>query len=181
MPGYSFGWGGEGEDSAKANSRLAANLPKFLALMVLIVVCLFNNILEPLIIWLTVPLAVIGVTFGLLLFGQSFGFMPLLGLLSLSGMLIKNAIVLIDEINVQVASGRPPFDSVVISGVSRLRPVMMAAVTTVFGMIPLLGDAFFLSMAVTIMFGLSFATVLTLVFVPVLYTIFYRVPFKETK
>jgi multidrug efflux pump subunit AcrB len=181
MPGYSFGWGGEAEDSAKANSRLAANLPKFLALMVLIVVCLFNNILEPLIIWLTVPLAVIGVTCGLLLFEQSFGFMPLLGLLSLSGMLIKNAIVLIDEINVQVASGRPPFDSVVISGVSRLRPVMMAAVTTVFGMIPLLGDAFFLSMAVTIMFGLSFATVLTLVFVPVLYTIFYRVPFKETK
>jgi multidrug efflux pump subunit AcrB len=176
MPGYTFGWGGEGEDSAKANSRLAVNIPKFFILMVLIVICLFNNLLEPLCIWLTVPLAVIGVTVGLLMFGQSFGFMPLLGLLSLSGMLIKNAIVLIDEINCQVASGKAPYDAVVISGVSRMRPVMMAAVTTIFGMIPLLGDAFFVSMAVTIMFGLGFATLLTLVFVPVLYTIFYHVP-----
>ncbi len=176
MPGYSFGWGGEGEDSAKANSRLAENIPKFFIIMVLIVIFLFNNLLEPLAIWLTVPLAVIGVTAGLMMFGQSFGFMPLLGLLSLSGMLIKNAIVLIDEINAQVAAGKPPYDAVVISGVSRMRPVMMAAVTTIFGMIPLLGDAFFVSMAVTIMFGLGFATLLTLVFVPVLYTIFYKVP-----
>jgi multidrug efflux pump subunit AcrB len=181
MAGYSFGWGGEGEDSAKANSRLSANLPKFFALMVLIVIFLFNNIKEPLAIWLTVPLSVIGVTVGLLLFRQSFGFMPLLGLLSLSGMLIKNAIVLIDEINAQVAAGKAQYDAVVISGVSRLRPVAMAAGTTVLGMIPLLKDAFFVSMAVTIMFGLAFATVLTLVFVPVLYTIFYRVPVTEDR
>jgi len=181
MPGYTFGWGGESEDSAKANARLAENIPKFFIFMFLIVICLFNNILQPLAIWLTVPLAVIGVTVGLLIFGQSFGFMPLLGLLSLSGMLIKNAIVLIDEINTQVATGKPPYEAVVISGVSRMRPVMMAAVTTIFGMIPLLGDAFFVSMAVTIMFGLGFATLLTLVFIPVLYSIFYRVPVKTGK
>ena len=127
-------------------------------------------------IFLTVPLAIIGVTAGLLLTGQPFGFMAMLGFLSLSGMLIKNAIVLIDEINCQIRSGKEPFAAVVDSGVSRVRPVSMAALTTVLGMIPLLADAFFVAMAVTIMFGLAFATVLTLVFVPVLYACFFRIP-----
>ena len=105
--------------------------------------------------------------------------MPLLGLLSLSGMLIKNAIVLIDEINTQIASGKDSFQSIVDSGVSRMRPVVLAAVTTILGMLPLLKDAFFTSMAVTIMFGLGFATILTLIFVPVLYAIFFKIPAKE--
>jgi multidrug efflux pump subunit AcrB len=99
----------------------------------------------------------------------------LLGFLSLSGMLIKNAIVLIDEINSQIRTGKEPFAAVVESGVSRVRPVSMAALTTVLGMIPLLADAFFVAMAVTIMFGLAFATVLTLIVVPVLYACFFRV------
>ena len=144
--------------------------------MVLIVIFIFNAVRQPLIIWLTVPLSLIGVTVGLLTFKQPFGFMALLGLMSLSGMLIKNAIVLIDEIDTQIRGGKEGFDAVVMSGVSRMRPVMMAALTTILGMIPLLGDAFFISMAVTIMFGLGFATVLTLVFVPVLYTIFFKIP-----
>jgi multidrug efflux pump subunit AcrB len=131
---------------------------------------------QPLIIWLTVPLSIIGVTIGLLLFKQPFGFMALLGLLSLSGMLIKNAIVLIDQIDTEIKSGKDRYQSVVDSGVSRLNPVMMAAATTILGMIPLLQDAFFVSMAVTIMFGLLVATVLTLVVVPVLYTIFFKIP-----
>jgi len=175
-PGYFMAWGGEAEDSARAMGGLAVSLPIFLGMMVLIVVFLFNAVRQPLIIWLTVPLAIVGVTVGLLLFKQPFGFMALLGLLSLSGMLIKNAIVLIDQIDTEIASGKDPFQSVVDSGVSRLNPVMMAALTTILGMTPLLQDAFFISMAVTIMFGLLFATILTLLFVPVLYTIFFRIP-----
>ena len=169
-------WGGEAEDSARAMGGLAVSLPIFFGMMVLIVIFLFNAIKQPLIIWLTVPLAIIGVTLGLLLFGQPFGFMALLGLLSLSGMLIKNAIVLIDQIDTEIASGKDRYQSVVDSGISRLNPVMMAALTTILGMIPLLQDAFFISMAVTIMFGLLVATVLTLIFVPVLYTIFFKIP-----
>ena len=124
---------------------------------------------------MTVPLAIIGVTLGLLLFGEPFGFMALLGLLSLTGMLIKNAIVLVDQIDIEIASGKDHYQSVIDSGISRLNPVMMAALTTILGMIPLLQDAFFKSMAVTIMFGLLVATILTLIVVPVLYTIFFKI------
>lgn len=173
--GYSLEWGGEYENSAEAQQGLAGKLPLILLMMVLVVIILFNSIKKPMIIFLTVPLAIIGVTCGLLLMGQPFGFMALLGFLSLMGMLIKNSIVLIDEINTQMATGKDPFMAVVDSGVSRMRPVSMAAMTTVLGMIPLLTDAFFVSMAVTIMFGLTFATILTLVVVPVLYTIFFRI------
>jgi multidrug efflux pump subunit AcrB len=176
--GYQREWGGEYEDSNDAQAALASKLPVTGLLMVLITIILFNSIRQPLIIFLIVPLAIIGVTAGLLLTGQPFGFMALLGFLSLSGMLIKNAIVLIDEINAQNREGKPAFQAIVDSGISRLRPVSMAALTTVLGMIPLLTDAFFVSMAVTIMFGLSFATVLTLIVVPVLYTIFYRIPYS---
>jgi multidrug efflux pump subunit AcrB len=176
LPGYTMAWGGEAEDSARAQAGLAKNFPPILALMVLVVVGLFNSIKKTAIIWLTVPLALIGVTLGLLVTGQPFGFMALLGLLSLSGMLIKNAVVLIDEINAQGAAGIEPYAAIVGSGTSRLIPVMMAAGTTMLGMIPLFLDAFFVSMAVTIVFGLGFATVLTLVVVPVLYAILFRVP-----
>ena len=173
-PGYELEWGGEYEDSANAQAGLSAGLPVFFLSMVLITVLLFNSLKQPLIIWLTVPLAVIGVTAGLLLSGQPFGFMALLGILSLSGMLIKNAIVLIDEINYQVDVGTPLIPAIVDSGASRLRPVGMAASTTALGMIPLLFDAFFVSMAITIIAGLAFATLLTMIVVPVLYATFYQ-------
>jgi len=172
-PGYELEWGGEYEDSANAQAGLSAGLPVFFLSMVLITIMLFNSLKQPLIIWLTVPLAVIGVTAGLLLSGQPFGFMALLGILSLSGMLIKNAIVLIDEINYQVDVGTPLIAAIVDSGASRLRPVGMAASTTALGMIPLLFDAFFVSMAITIIAGLIFATLLTMIVVPVLYATFY--------
>ncbi|MGB1221200.1 MAG: efflux RND transporter permease subunit, partial [Alcanivoracaceae bacterium] len=174
MPGYYFAWGGENEDSVKGATAIAGALPVFFGLMVLIVILLFNSIRKTLVIWLVVPLAIVGVTVGLLLFDQPFGFMALLGFMSLAGMLIKNAIVLVDEIDTQLAQGQAPVDAVVESGVSRLIPVAMAALTTILGMIPLLGDAFFVAMAVTIMFGLGFATVLTLVVVPVLYAILFN-------
>jgi multidrug efflux pump subunit AcrB len=175
MPGYYMAWGGEAEDSGRAQASIAGYMPIFFGLMVLLVIILFNSIKKTLIIWLTVPLAIIGVTAGLLMFSQPFGFMALLGLMSLSGMLIKNAIVLIDQIDLEMASGKVPFQAILDSGVSRLIPVSMAALTTILGMTPLLKDAFFIAMAVTIMFGLGFATVLTLIVVPVLYAIFFRV------
>jgi multidrug efflux pump subunit AcrB len=147
--------------------------------MVLVVIFLFNSIKKPLVIFLTVPLALIGVTAGLLGFSQPFGFMALLGFLSLMGMLIKNAIVLMDEIGLQLEEDKDPFTAIVDSGVSRVRPVSMAAATTVLGMIPLVVDAFFSAMAVTIMCGLTFATILTLVVVPVLFAVFFRIPFPD--
>ena len=173
--GYELFWYGEYKDTNDANAALAAGLPLFMLLMVLTTVVLFNSIRQPLVIWLCVPLALIGVSVGLLSTGQPFSFMALLGFLSLSGMLIKNAIVMIDELNVQLASGKEPYAAVIDSAASRLMPVAMAASTTALGMIPLFFDAFFAAMAVTIVFGLMFATVLTTIVVPVLYTIFYRV------
>ncbi len=172
--GYTMEWGGEHEDSTNAQAALAGIIPIFILLMVLIVVCLFNSLRITAIIWLTVPLALIGVVVGLLVFRQPFGFMALLGALSLSGMLIKNAIVLIDEINVQLKTGKVPWNAVVDASVSRVRPVLMAVLTTVFGLIPLTVDVFFGAMAVTIIVGLLFASVLTLIVVPVLYVIFFR-------
>ena len=124
---------------------------------------------------LTVPLAIIGVTAGLLLTKQPFGFMALLGVIALAGEQIKNSIVLVDEVYTQLDEGKPPYTALLEAGVSRLRPVLLVAVTTVLGMIPLLQDPFFAAMAVTIMFGLAFACVLTMIVVPVLYAIFFRV------
>jgi multidrug efflux pump subunit AcrB len=178
-PGYFIAWSGEAEDSADATTQLAASIPIYFGMMILVVIFLFNAFRQPLIIWLTVPLAIIGVTAGLLIFNQPFGFMALLGVMSLSGMLIKNAIVLIDQIDMEIREGKERFQAVVDSGVSRMMPVCMAALTTIMGMIPLLQDGFFVAMAVTIMFGLGFATVLTLVFVPVLYATFFKIPYVE--
>ncbi len=174
-PGYAIAWGGELEDASDSQAQLAANIPIYFGMMVLIIIFMFNAFRQPLIIWLTVPLAIIGVTVGLLVLKQPFGFMALLGLMSLSGMLIKNALVLIDQIDINVRSGMPGREAIVESGVARLKPVMMAALTTMMGMIPLFQDAFFVSMAVTIVFGLGFATLLTLIFVPVLYATFFKI------
>lgn len=178
-PGYTLEWGGEYEKSTEANTKLMANVPIAFAVMFFISVMLFNSLRHPLIIFLGLPLALIGVVAGLLTAGQPFGFMALLGFLSLSGMLIKNEIVLLDQINLDIANGKQPYQAVVDSAVSRVRPVCMAAFTTVLGMIPLIWDAFFAAMAVTIMAGLTFATALTLVVVPVLYCVFFRVK-RET-
>jgi multidrug efflux pump subunit AcrB len=109
----------------------------------------------------------------------AFGFMGLLGALSLTGLLIKNAIVLIEEIDIQSESGKDPYQAILDSAVSRMRPVLMAASTTILGMIPLLTDVFFLDMAVVIMFGLGFASILTLIVVPVLYAAFFKVKANE--
>ncbi|NWJ67362.1 efflux RND transporter permease subunit VmeI [Vibrio parahaemolyticus] len=176
MPsGYSLEWGGEYESSGDAQESLFTTMPMGYLFMFLITVFLFNSIKEPLIVWLTVPLALIGVTTGLLALNTPFGFMALLGFLSLSGMVLKNGIVLLDQIEIEMKSGKEAYDAVVDAAVSRVRPVCMAAITTILGMIPLLPDIFFKPMAVTIMFGLGFATILTLIVVPVLYRLFHKV------
>jgi len=177
--GYTMEYGGEVEDSGEAQSYLFAQIPSTLLMMILITIVLFNAIRQPLIIWLTVPLSIIGVTVGLLVFRQPFGFMSLLGILSLSGMLIKNAIVLIDQIDLNIREDMARFTAIVEASMSRMRPVMMAALTTVLGMIPLVPDVFFGAMAVAIMAGLTFATVLTLLVVPVLYAMLFKIKESE--
>ncbi len=174
--GYQMEWGGEFESAGKAQKAIFGSLPLGYLVMFAITVLLFNSVKKPLIIWATVPLALIGVAFGLLTMNAPFSFMALLGLLSLSGMLIKNGIVLVDQINLELEEGKDPYLAIVHSGISRVRPVSMAAITTILGMVPLLFDVFFKSMAVTIMFGLGFATVLTLIFIPVLFAMVFKVP-----
>ncbi|MEM6580854.1 MAG: efflux RND transporter permease subunit [Pseudomonadota bacterium] len=174
-PGYALQWGGEYEDSVNAQAGLAKSLPVGILLMILTSIFLFGKLRQPLIIWLTVPLAIVGITAGLLATGGAFDFMSLLGALSLMGLLIKNAIVLIEEIDQQIESGKDPYEAILDSSVSRMRPVILAAATTILGLIPLLTDVFFVNMSVTIMAGLGFASLLTLTVVPTLYAVFFRI------
>ena len=177
MPlGYSREWGGEFESSRDAQKGISGMLPLTFIIMIFIVLVLFNSLRQTFIIVLCLPLALVGVTLGLLSSGAPFSFFAMLGILSLIGMMIKNGIVLIQEIDEEILSGKDPYDAIIDSGVSRFRPVLMAAMTTVLGMIPLLWDVMFNSMAITIMCGLTFATALTLLFVPVLYCIFFKIP-----
>ena len=177
--GYKLEWGGEYEDSVNAQTGLGQSLPVGFLLMILTSIFLFGKLRQPTIIWLTVPLAIVGITAGLLTTGGAFDFMSLLGALSLVGLLIKNAIVLIEEIDQQIEEGKDPYEAILDSSVSRMRPVMLAATTTILGLIPLLSDVFFVNMSVTIMAGLGFASLLTLTIVPTLYAIFFRIRKQE--
>ncbi|WP_417604524.1 efflux RND transporter permease subunit [Oceanimonas baumannii] len=174
-PGYRLEWHGEDKASKEANEGLTLSAPYGFGAMILAVVVMFNALRQPLVIWLTAPLAIIGVTLGLVLFQVPFEFMAILGLLSLIGMLVKNAIVLVDQADMEISGGKPGFSAVVDAAVSRARPVFLGALTTILGVAPLVMDPFFKSMAVTIMFGLAFATVLTLVVVPLLYLVIFRI------
>lgn len=176
--GYSLEWGGEYESSADAQQALGKGLPAGFLIMFIISVLLFGRARQPLIIWAIIPMATVGVVAGLLLTDMPFGFMSLLGFLSLFGMLIKNAIVLLEEIDLQISEQKSIKDAILDASASRLRPVTLAAITTILGMAPLLSDAFFADMSVTIMGGLAFATLLTLIAVPVLYSILFRVSFR---
>lgn len=173
--GYSIEWGGEYEASNDAQKALLSSMPVGVVGMFVITVLLFGKLRQSLAIWSVIPLMLIGIVGGLVLIGAPFTFMALLGSLSLIGMVLKNGIVLMEEINVQSKSGEDPFSAVVYASVSRVRPVMMAAVTTILGMIPLFSDAFFSSMAVVIVFGLGVATMLTLIVLPVLHCSFQRI------
>ncbi len=178
--GYELEWGGEAGSSEESSSDLMSTIPLGFLAMVLVVVVLFGKIKQPLVIWSVVPLAMIGVVFGLVVTGIPLEFMGMLGLLSLSGLLIQNGIILVDTMDTEISTGKPRFDAIVDSAASRVRPVVLGSFTTALGVIPLFFDAFFQSMAVVIVFGLSFATVITLLFVPVLYATFLNVEAKET-
>jgi multidrug efflux pump subunit AcrB len=173
--GYRLTWYGEYKASNDANQGIAASAPLGFAAMVLTVVLMFNAIRPAIVIWLTVPLAVVGVVVGLVAFATPFEFMAILGFLSLIGMMVKNAIVLVDEAAQNIKAGGVPYVAVIDAAVSRARPVILGAVTTILGVAPLMLDPFFQSMAVTIMFGLLFATALTLVVIPLLYVVVYRI------
>jgi multidrug efflux pump subunit AcrB len=177
-PGYRMEWGGEYETSTKSQASLVPGIVPALGIMLIIIVGLFNAMRPAAIIMLTIPFSVVGMTAGLLVTRTPFGFVALLGAMSLAGMMIKNAIVLLDEVNANLASGKAPYDSVVQAGLSRLRPVFLAAATTVLGVVPLLPDVFWAGLAVTIMAGLTIGTVFTMIVVPVLYVTFYRISAK---
>ena len=177
--GYRAEYGGEYEDAKEANGRLAPSFLPLAAAMAFIVLMLFDSVKKTLVILLTLPLIVVGAVAGLLACGQPFGFMALLGLLSLVGMQARNAIVLMDEIGAKRARGLGEGRAVVEAGVSRLRPAANVALTTVLGLVPLLTDAFYVAMAVTIMAGLAFAAVLTMVVMPVIYALVFRVRCPE--
>ena len=153
---------------------LFQNIPLAIILIIAILIMLFKDYRKPLIIFCCLPLASIGIVLGMLVSGKDFGFVAIVGALGLIGMMIKNGVVLIDEIGLQIASGKPQLQALLDSSSSRFRPVMMASLTTIVGMFPLLTDDMFGSLAVTIMAGLLVGTVITLVFIPVLYALFFK-------
>lgn len=179
--GYAMKWRGQYGDSQEASGGLASTMPFGFGAMIIVVILLFNAIRQPVIIYLIVPLAVVGVVFGLIATGTPMEFMAILGVLSLTGMLIKNAVVLIDQTDTEIAEGKPRMSAVIDAAVSRMRPVVLGVMTTVLGVIPLLWDPFFKSLAVVIICGLSFATILTLIVAPALYAIFFRIGADEVE
>ncbi len=177
--GYSRSWKGSGESSAESQSNLFANLPLALGIMLLIVIALFNDFKQSIIIFTVFPFAFVGIVFGFLSTGGVFTFIGMIGALGLIGMMTKNTIVLLDEINQNLANGLSKKESIVMAALSRMRPVFMASATTVLGMIPLVWDVMFQSMAITIIFGLLFGTIITLSVVPVLYAVIFRVDTRK--
>ncbi|MBQ4472575.1 MAG: efflux RND transporter permease subunit [Alphaproteobacteria bacterium] len=174
-PLYSVAWGGEYENSQKAQAGLKSLFPICIMLMFLVTCFLFKTLREPLIAFIVLPFAMTGIAIGLFLLNLPFGFMAILGFLGLTGMMLKNSIVLLDQINLERQAGVPVKQALLNASISRLRPVTMAAGTTILGVMPLLTDVFFASMAATIMFGLLAATALTLLVVPLAYAILFKV------
>lgn len=179
--GYELKWEGATAKSGEANQALFMFLPLAVGLMAIIIIGLFNNLKQPIIIFLIVPFAFIGIVLGLVTTGVFLTFVGIIGAIGLIGMMIKNAVVLLDEINQNIRAGKDRLTATIDSALSRLRPVMMASLTTILGMAPLLGDSMFNSTAVVIMFGLAVGSIITLVVVPVLYTVLYRVDGRNLK
>lgn len=176
--GYKLQWMGEKDASTQTMHYLFKNVPLGIVLMIAILIMLFKDYRKPAVILCCIPLLAVGIVGAMLLSGQSFTFCAIVGALGLVGMMMKNCIVLMDEIGEQIKSGIAPAEALVSSSESRLRPVMMASLTTILGMIPLLSDPMFGSMAATIMGGLLFSTLATLFFVPILYAMFFKIKIK---
>ena len=178
-PGYKTEWQGEYLASTQSESYLFKNVPIAIVIILAILIALFKDFRKPLMILLCLPLAVTGVVAGMLLANKEFGFVAIVGALGLVGMMIKNGVVLVDEVDVQIRSGKDRFLALVDASTSRLRPVFLAAMTTILGMIPLINDDMFGSLAVTIMGGLFIGTVITLVILPILYSLFFHIPHPD--
>ncbi len=178
--GYKFQEGGEAEESNDANASIAAKLPLAGMLILLLLVGQFNSLRKTGIVLATIPLGMIGVTVGLIVANSIFGFMTILGVISLAGIVINNAIVLIDRINIELDEGKELAIAILDAAKQRMRPILVTTVTTVGGMMPLWisHDPMFETLAIAVIFGLAFATVITLLFVPVLYSLLYRVKWK---
>ena len=176
--GYKLKWQGEKSASDESMKYLFKNFPLSIILMISILIMLFKDYRKPAIIFCCIPFIIVGVVVVMLITGKVFNFVAIVGTLGLIGMLIKNGIVLMDEISMQISKGIEPVEALIESSKSRLRPVMMASLTTILGMIPLLPDAMFGSLAASIMGGLLFATLITLLFIPVLYALFFNIKVK---
>ena len=177
--GYKYEIGGENEESDKAIKALLRQVPFSIFIIIMVMVMQFNSIRKVVIIIFTIPMGLIGVTFGLLIAEMPFGFMAMIGIISLAGIVVNNAIVLIDKINIEISKGIEQKKAVILATLSRTRPILLTSITTVGGLLPLaiLGGDFWAPMAVTIMSGLIFSTILTLGFVPVLYSLFFKLTF----
>lgn len=180
-PGYTTAWQGEYLASTQSQSYLFKNVPIAIVLVLAILIALFKDFRKPLMILLCLPLAITGVVAGMLLADKEFGFVAIVGALGLVGMMIKNGVVLVDEVDVQIRSGKEAFQALIDASTSRLRPVFLAAMTTILGMIPLVNDDMFGALAVTIMGGLFIGTIITLIILPILYSLFFHIrhPRKE--
>jgi multidrug efflux pump subunit AcrB len=179
--GYHYEFGGEYEASGKANKSIAVNLPIAFMVILLLMVTQFNSIKKPIIILTTIPLGMIGVSIGLYITGSYFGFMTLLGIISLSGIVINNAIVLLERIKIEeIENGFSKYEAIIEASISRFRPILLTTITTMFGLVPLWlsGGVMWEPMAIAIIFGLMFSTILTLGLVPVLYSLFFGIKNK---
>jgi multidrug efflux pump subunit AcrB len=174
--GYSLEWDGEYKSSNESTASLLPGMLPMITMIIVIIVALFNAYRPAAIILLLIPFVMIGISFGLLITQIPFGFIALLGAMSLSGMMIKNSVVLLDQVSLNLEQGMSRAEAIIDSAVSRLRPVMNATATTVLGMMPLLQDVFWISMAVTIICGLTIGSLVTMLFLPALYAFFYKLP-----
>ena len=178
--GYKYDLGGDAKQSAESMGSVIGYLPLSGFIIVLLLIIQFNSFRKMIMVVLTIPLAVIGVVVGLLIFREPFGFMPFLGVISLAGIIINNAIVLIDRMEVEQSLGRSEQDAVITACLQRFRPILLATFTTVLGLIPLYlsGGEMWEGMAVSIMVGLLFGTIITLLFIPALYSALFKVKYK---
>ena len=177
--GYSVKWVGEYDLQKDALRNIFSYLPLSIMLIILILILLFNDLRKPMIVLVVLPLTAIGIVPGLILTRSAFTFMAIVGAIGLIGMLIKNSVVLLDEVEKQIGEGIPRFTALVNATLARTRPVAMASVTTILGMLPLLTDPMYRSMAVTIISGLIVGTLITLIFVPILYAFVFHIDRHE--
>jgi len=176
--GYSYRWVGEYELQGAALENILGYLPIAVIIIIIILIALFNDFKRPIIVIACIPMAITGIVPGLIITGQPFTFMAIIGTIGLMGMLIKNSIVLLDEIAYQIKMRQEPYSAIIKATISRTRPVLLASLTTMLGMLPLVFDPMYRSMAIAIISGLIAGTLVTLIFVPILYASLYRIPGK---